>query len=85
MSEVAKELGTELSNLALAWVIANKDVSTCIFGASNASQALSNAKSIETYKKLTPEILEKIEKILGNKPNPGVNFRDLSTPLPSRR
>jgi len=40
LTDVAKEIGSTLGNLALAWVIANKDVSVCIFGAKNKDQVL---------------------------------------------
>ena len=65
-----------LAQLAVAWVIANKDVSTCILGASKASQLDENFKALEIYKKLTPEILTEIETILGNCPNGEMDHRD---------
>lgn len=37
LAEIAKELGCSQASLALAWAISNKDVSTCIFGASKTS------------------------------------------------
>ncbi|KAF9011437.1 NADP-dependent oxidoreductase domain-containing protein [Cyathus striatus] len=51
-----EELGTTVTALALAWVAKSPNTSTVILGASSPEQVL------------TPEILEKIEKILGNKP-----------------
>ena len=62
--------------LAVAWVIANKDVSTCILGASKVSQLEENFKALEHYKKLTPEILTEIETILDNYPKGETDFRD---------
>ena len=70
-----KKLGCSLAQLAVAWVIANKDVSTCILGASKASQLDENFKSLELYKKLTPEILTEIETILDNCPEGETDFR----------
>ena len=32
LTKIAEELGTNMSNLALAWAISNKNVSTCIVG-----------------------------------------------------
>ena len=68
-----KDLNCTLSQLAYAWVLYNKDVSTAILGATNIKQIEENVKSIEFYKKFTSEIEEKIEKILENRPNPGIN------------
>ena len=44
----------------MAWVIVNKDVSTCILGASKESQLDDNFRALELYKKLTPELLTEI-------------------------
>ena len=71
-----KKLNCTLSQLAIAWVIANKDVSTCIMGASKVSQLDENFKGLEIYKKLTPEILLEIETILDNCPKGEMDFRD---------
>ncbi len=73
-----KKVGCSLAILAVAWVIANKDVSTCILGASKASQLDENFKALEVYKKLTPEILTEIETILDNCPAGETDFRDWS-------
>jgi aryl-alcohol dehydrogenase-like predicted oxidoreductase len=43
-------------------------VSTVITGGSKSSQLLENIKSLEDVSKLTPEVMEAIETILGNKP-----------------
>jgi aryl-alcohol dehydrogenase-like predicted oxidoreductase len=69
-----KELGCGITHLALAWVAANPNTSTVILGASKPEQVLDNLKAIEVLPKLTPDVLEKIEKILGNKPAPPNTF-----------
>ena len=71
-----KKLNYTLPQLAVAWVIANKDVSTCILGASKVSQLNENFTALEVYKKLTPEILTEIETILDNCPKGEMDFRD---------
>ena len=77
LKEIAeKKLNCSLAQLAVAWVIANKDVSTCILGASKVSQLDENFKALEIYKKLTPEILLEIETILNNCPKGEMDFRD---------
>ena len=71
-----KKVGCSLAQLAVSWVIANKDVSTCILGASKASQLEEKFKALEIYKKLTPELLTEIETILDNCPKGETDFRD---------
>jgi voltage-dependent potassium channel beta subunit len=68
LEPVAKDLGASLAQLALAWTLKNPNVSTVITGASRAEQVVENMKAVEISAKLTPDIMEKIETILGNKP-----------------
>ena len=69
MTAFAKELGTTMPLLALAWAIKPEFVSTAITGASKATQLEENLKAIEVAKKiLTDEVMQKIEDILQNKP-----------------
>ncbi|KAH7026039.1 putative voltage-gated K channel beta subunit [Microdochium trichocladiopsis] len=68
LQPIADELGVKMSALALAWVLKNPNVSTAITGASSPAQVLENVKAIEVIDKLTPEIMDKIDKILENKP-----------------
>ncbi|KAL5536102.1 hypothetical protein ACEPAF_4207 [Sanghuangporus sanghuang] len=63
-----KELGCKLNHLALAWVAKQPNTSTVILGASRPEQVIDNLKALEVLPKLTPEVLDKIEKILENKP-----------------
>ncbi|KAF9562295.1 Aldo/keto reductase [Agrocybe pediades] len=62
------ELQTTMSALALAWVAKNTNTSTVILGASKPEQILENLKALEVIPKLTPEIMDKIDKILNNTP-----------------
>ncbi|KAF8545616.1 hypothetical protein OG21DRAFT_1502197 [Imleria badia] len=59
---------------ALAEVAKNPNTSTVILGASRPEQVLDNLKALEVIPKLTPEILDKIEAILDNKPAPPPTF-----------
>jgi len=68
LKEIADKLGASQANLALAWVLSNKNVSSAIIGASRPAQIDENVKAIELVSKLTPEIKEEIEKVLENKP-----------------
>lgn len=68
LEKIAKEIGCTVGNLAIAWCVSNKNVSTVILGASGVDQLKENLKCLEVVPKLTPEVLQKIEEILGNKP-----------------
>ena len=66
------ELGCKVSQLALAWVARNTNTSSVILGASKPEQVLDNLKALEVIPKLTPDVLAKIDEIVGNKPAPWV-------------
>jgi aryl-alcohol dehydrogenase-like predicted oxidoreductase len=66
------ELNCTVTHLALAWLAKNPNTSTVILGASKPEQVLDNLKALEVLPKLTPEIMDKIESILQNKPKPTV-------------
>ncbi|KIH87960.1 hypothetical protein SPBR_05061 [Sporothrix brasiliensis 5110] len=74
LEPIAERLETKTSILALAWVLANLNVSSAITGASGPAQVYENVKAVAVYKKLTPEILEEIDNIFNNKP-PAVTAR----------
>jgi voltage-dependent potassium channel beta subunit len=65
---IAEEVGASMAQLALAWCLKNPNVSTVITGASRASQVVENMKAIDVAARLTPDVLERIEAILDNKP-----------------
>ena len=65
---LAKELGTSLSKLAIAWCVKNPNVSTAILGASKPEQLTETITALEVLPLLTAEVIEKIESILQNKP-----------------
>lgn len=68
LSDLASDLGVSMANLAIAWCLKNTNVSTAILGASKLSQLVENLNSLAVVEKLTPEIMETIDKILDNKP-----------------
>ena len=68
LQPVADELDCSLAQLALAWCLKNPNVSTVITGASRAAQVTENMKALDVAPKLTPEVMEQIDKILDNKP-----------------
>jgi aryl-alcohol dehydrogenase-like predicted oxidoreductase len=61
--------------MALAWCLKNPNVSTVITGASKPQQVSENMKSLDFTAKLTPDIMEQIESVLGNKPSPVSDYR----------
>lgn len=65
---LAKELGTTLPKLGVAWCVKNPHVSTAILGASKPAQLKETITSLEVLPLLTAEVMEKIEVILQNKP-----------------
>jgi len=72
---VANELGCTLAQLALAWCLKNPNVSTVITGASKVSQVVENMKALDVEAMLTDEVMNRIETILANKPQPAEDFR----------
>ena len=65
---LAKEIGTTLPKLGIAWCVKNPNVSTAILGASRPEQLKETITSLEVLPLLTAEVMERIEKILQNKP-----------------
>ncbi|MEO7223390.1 MAG: aldo/keto reductase [Devosia sp.] len=70
----AKEVGLPVHHLALLWCNANPNVSTVILGASKKSQLEDNLKALDSKSKMTPDVMAKIEEILGNKPAPPIRY-----------
>lgn len=68
LAPLAAELGCTMPQLALAWCLANEDVSTVITGASSPKQVVENMKSLDIVPLLDHEVMEKIEQILENHP-----------------
>ncbi|MET4633730.1 potassium channel beta subunit family protein [Kaistia defluvii] len=68
LAALAEEIGIPIHHMALLWCLANKNVSTVILGASKKSQLQDNLAALDSRDKLTPEVLDKIDAILGNKP-----------------
>jgi voltage-dependent potassium channel beta subunit len=67
---LAREVGLPVHHLALLWCNANPNVSTVILGASRKSQLEDNLKALDSKSKLTPDVMARIEEILGNRPEP---------------
>ncbi len=68
LSDLANKLEVSLASLAIAWTIKNPNVTTAILGATKKEQLHENLKALETLPRLTDDLMQKIEKILQNKP-----------------
>lgn len=63
LKPIAQDLGITMGQLAIAWVLQNKNVASAIVGASRPEQIIENAKAADVV--LEAEILKKIDEILG--------------------
>ena len=63
LAPIAEEMGVKLSNLAIAWCLLNKNVSTVILGASKVEQLEENLKSLEVLPLINQEIINKLSSI----------------------
>lgn len=68
LQKIAKEMGTSVAKLALAWCLKNPNVSTVILGASKLNHLEENLSALDLVGRLDDSVLEKIEDILDNKP-----------------
>jgi aryl-alcohol dehydrogenase-like predicted oxidoreductase len=75
LTVIAKELDCTMAQLAIAWCLANPNVSTVITGASRVEQVRENMKALDVFQSLDPEILDRIEEIIDNKPEPEPDWR----------
>ncbi len=68
LKPLADELGASIATLAIAWCLKNPNVSSVILGGSKITQLEENLKALDLIPKLTPDVMERIEGILENKP-----------------
>jgi aryl-alcohol dehydrogenase-like predicted oxidoreductase len=64
LAPLAKEVGLDMAQFAVAWVLQNDNVSAAIVGASRPEQISSNVKAAGV--KLPAEIMKKVDEILGD-------------------
>jgi aryl-alcohol dehydrogenase-like predicted oxidoreductase len=67
LQPIAEGLGCTFSQLSIAWVLKNPNVSTVITGASRVEQLHENLGATEVASQLTPEILQRIDEAFGVK------------------
>lgn len=68
LTALASELDLTTAQLAIAWLLRRKDVSTVITGATSVEQLEENLEAGEAAEKLNEDVLERVEEILGNLP-----------------
>lgn len=68
LGELALELEISLPHLAIAWCLHNPHVSSVILGASKPEQLAHNLSAADALPLLTPDVMERIEEILNNRP-----------------
>jgi len=74
LQALAQEYGLAIHHLALLWCLRNPNVSTVILGASRREQLEDNLGALEHAEKMTPELMESIENIVDNRPEPFNHF-----------
>jgi len=65
---IAERLGVTQAQLALAWCLKNENVSSVITGASKPEQIVENINCLAVLEKLTTEIMDEIDAVMGNRP-----------------
>jgi aryl-alcohol dehydrogenase-like predicted oxidoreductase len=65
---VAADLGITQAQLALAWILRRKEISSVITGATKTSQIEDNIAAADAVSLLTDDVLAHIDQILGNQP-----------------
>lgn len=68
LQQIAGELGISVAQLAIAWILRRKEVSSVITGATKKAQLMSNIAAREYIEALTNDVQERIEDILENDP-----------------
>lgn len=68
LGTLAKDLDTSLATLSIAWCIKNPNVTSAILGATKEAQLTENLRAIDVLPKLTDDVMEKIDEIMGTKP-----------------
>ena len=66
LGHIAGELGCNVGQLAIAWVLTNPHVSSVITGASRVEQIVENMHALDVVAKLTPDIKQHIEDLVGS-------------------
>jgi len=82
LGKLADDLGCTTSQLAYAWVLKNPRTSTLLMGG-KLKYLKENIGALKVVEKLTPDVLEKIDSIVGNVPVPRIDIRGWTTTMKS--
>jgi aryl-alcohol dehydrogenase-like predicted oxidoreductase len=74
LAALAQSLGCTQAQLALAWAIANQDVSVALLGFTKLEQIHENLKAVEVLRNWTQEIEDKCNQILNNTPDQELDY-----------
>jgi aryl-alcohol dehydrogenase-like predicted oxidoreductase len=74
LQALAREAGLSVHHLALLWCLQNPHVSSVILGASRIEQLQDNLGALAHAGKMTAELMDGIEKIIDNRPEPFSHF-----------
>ena len=66
LAKLAQETGLSLAVFSIAWCLKNPNVSTVILGASKTEQLTENLQAVEAQAKLTPDVMKRIDEIVGH-------------------
>ena len=80
LKPIANEAGLTLAQLAVAWVLQNKNVSSAIMGATKPAQVKENVKASGV--KLAPETMRAIDRVLGMLPETDPSLNESPNPRP---
>jgi aryl-alcohol dehydrogenase-like predicted oxidoreductase len=80
LKPIANEAGLTLAQLAVAWVLQTKNVSSAIIGATKPTQVKENVKASGV--KLAPEIMKSIDRVLGMLPETDPSLNESPNPRP---
>lgn len=80
LKPIANEEGLTLAQLAVAWVLQNKNVSSAIMGATKPAQVKENVKASGV--KLAPETMRAIDRVLGMLPETDPSLNESPNPRP---
>ncbi|PIK16733.1 aldo/keto reductase [Halobacteriovorax sp. JY17] len=75
LQDLAVKRGISLAQLSLAWCLKNPNVSSVILGASRLEQLEDNLKSLDVLHLLDTELMEEIEVITNNRPEPHIDWK----------
>ena len=68
LGKIAASLGVSVAQFAIAWLLRLPQITSVITGATKPEHLEENLKAVSVVEKLTQDVLEQIEAIMGNEP-----------------